>query len=209
MDLSKYIGSQIKKLRESHGMDQQTFADKIGTSRVNVARYETGSRKANQDILFKIAQKFKININYFFPVLKDASIIDESRLRHVPLVGTIACGTPILADQNIEGYIPMYFDTGTKDDIVFGLRCKGESMEPTLKDGDIVLVKQQSTVEDGEIAAVLVDDDESATLKRVKHVKDQIILMPDNVDGFSPIILNKENPGKILGKVLEIRRKVN
>ena len=81
-------------------------------------------------------------------------------------------------------------------------------MEPTLKNGDIVLIKQQSVVEDGEIAAVLVDDNEEATLKRIKHVGDQILLMPDNTDGFAPIILSKENPGRILGKVFEVRRKM-
>lgn len=58
------------------------------------------------------------------------------------------------------------------------------------------------------IAAVLVDDNEEATLKRIKHVGDQILLMPDNTNGFSPIILSKENPGRILGKVFEVRRKM-
>lgn len=208
MDLSKYIGSQIKKIRESHGLDQQQLADKIGTSRVSITRYENGARKANQDVLFKIAQLFNVSINYFFPLPKNTTIIDENHLRQVPLVGTIACGTPTLAEQNIESYIPMYFDSGNKNDIVFALTCKGKSMEPTLKNGDIVLIKQQSVVEDGEIAAVLVDDDEEATLKRIKHVGDQILLMPDNTNEFSPIILNKENPGRILGRVFEIRRKM-
>lgn len=208
MDLSKYIGSQIKKIRESHGLDQQQLADKIGTSRVSITRYENGARKANQDVLFKIAQLFNVSINYFFPLPKNATIIDENHLHQVPLVGTIACGSPILAEQNIESYIPMYFDSGNKNDIVFALTCKGKSMEPTLKNGDIVLIKQQSVVEDGEIAAVLVDDNEEATLKRIKHVGDQILLMPDNTNVFSPIILNKENPGRILGRVFEIRRKM-
>lgn len=208
MDLSKYIGSQIKKIRESHGLDQQQLADKIGTSRVSITRYENGARKANQDVLFKIAQLFNVSINYFFPLPKNATIIDENHLRQVPLVGTIACGSPTLAEQNIESYIPMYFDSGNKNDIVFALTCKGKSMEPTLKNGDIVLIKQQSVVEDGEIAAILVDDNEEATLKRIKHVGDQILLMPDNTNEFSPIILNKENPGRILGRVFEIRRKM-
>ena len=206
MDLSKYVGSQIKKLRESRGLDQQSFADKIGTSRVNVARYETGTRKANQDILFKIAQSFNININYFFPLPKNTIAVDKNAFREVPLVGAIACGTPTLAEENIEGYVPMVFGNKYKDDIVFALKCKGNSMWPTLSDGDVVFVKQQSMVEDGEIAAVLVDDNEEATLKRIKHVNDEVLLMPDNTKEFNPIILNKENPGKILGKVIESRR---
>lgn len=206
MDLSKYVGLQIKKLRESRGMDQQTFADKIGTSRVNVARYETGTRKANQDILFKIAQSFNTNINYFFPLPKNTVEINKNFFRQVPLVGTIACGTPTLAEENIDDYVPMFFGEKYKDDIVFALNCKGNSMWPTLNDGDIVFVKQQSSVEDGEIAAVLVNDNEEATLKRIKHINNEVLLMPDNTNEFSPIILNKKNPGKILGKVIESRR---
>ena len=79
-------------------------------------------------------------------------------------------------------------------------------MNPTLKDGDTVFIKQQPTVEDGEIAAVLVDDETAATLKRVKHLNNQVLLMPDNTEGFTPIVLDKEHPGRILGKVVESRR---
>lgn len=207
MELSKYIGLQIKKLRESRRMDQQTFANKIGTSRVNVARYESGLRKANQDILFTIAEKFGVNIDYFFPEIKNAMSVDTNNFRDVPLVGFIACGTPILAEQNIDGYVPMYFSENYKNDVIFALRCKGNSMEPTLKSGDTAFIKRQSIVEDGEIAAVLVDDNEEATLKRIKHVDDQVLLIPDNTDGYAPIILNKNNPGRILGKLVEVRRK--
>ncbi len=207
MDLSKYIGTQIKKLRESRGMDRQTLAEKLDTSRVTISRYESGTRKANQDVLFQMAKIFNVSINYFFPKIENATSINPDNFRKVPLLGEIACGTPILAEQNIEGYVPMYFVDGTRGDTVFALTCKGKSMEPTLKNGDIVFVKKQPTVEDGEIAAVLVDNDNSATLKRVKHVGKQVLLMPDNTDGYSPIILNKENPGTILGKVVEVRRR--
>lgn len=207
MDLSKYIGTQIKKLRESRGMDRQTLAEKLDTSRVTISRYESGTRKANQDVLFQMAKIFNVSINYFFPKIENATSINPDNFRKVPLLGEIACGTPILAEQNIEGYVPMYFVDGTRGDTIFALTCKGKSMEPTLKNGDIVFVKKQPTVEDGEIAAVLVDNDNSATLKRVKHVGKQVLLMPDNTDGYSPIILNKENPGTILGKVVEVRRR--
>lgn len=207
MELSKYIGSKIKKLRESHGMDQQTLADKLKTSRVTISRYESGARKANQDVLFQMAKIFKVSINYFFPKIENSSLISPDKFRKVPLLGEIACGTPILAEENIEGYVPMYFVDGTKGDTIFALKCKGKSMEPTLKDGDVVFIKKQPTVEDGEIAAVLIDDDNSATLKRVKHLSGQVLLIPDNTDGYSPIILNKENPGTILGKVVEVRRR--
>ncbi|WP_294760519.1 LexA family transcriptional regulator [uncultured Lactobacillus sp.] len=206
MDLSKYVGSKIKNLREHHGMDQQTLADKLDTSRVTISRYESGARKANQDVLFKLAKLFNVNINYFFPTIENEVNINLNSFKSVPLVGEIACGTPILAEQNIEGYIPMYLKNNNENDSFFALKCKGNSMNPTLKDGDTVFIKQQPTVEDGEIAAVLVDDDTSATLKRVKHLNNQVLLMPDNTDGFAPLVLDKEHPGRILGKVVESRR---
>ncbi|QHJ83736.1 MAG: hypothetical protein [Caudoviricetes sp.] len=206
MELSKYVGSKIKSLREKHGMDQQTLAEKLNTTGVTISRYESGTRKANQDVLFKLAKLFNVNINYFFPSIQNSVNININNFRRVPLVGEIACGTPILAEQNIEGYVPMYFKNNNKDDSFFALKCKGNSMNPTLKDGDTVFIKQQPTVEDGEIAAVLVDDETAATLKRVKHLNNQVLLMPDNTEGFTPIVLDKEHPGRILGKVVESRR---
>lgn len=206
MELSKFVGSKIKDLREKHGMDQQTLAEKLDTTRVTISRYESGARKANQDVLFKLAKLFNVNINYFFPTIENEMSINLNNFRRVPLVGEIACGTPILAEQNIEGYVPMYFKNNNKNDSFFALKCKGNSMNPTLKDGDTVFIKQQPTVEDGEIAAVLVDDETAATLKRVKHLNNQVLLMPDNTDGFTPIVLDKEHPGRILGKVVESRR---
>lgn len=206
MELSKFVGSKIKDLREKHGMDQQTLAEKLDTTRVTISRYESGARKANQDVLFKLAKLFNVNINYFFPTIENEVSINLNNFRRVPLVGEIACGTPILAEQNIEGYVPMYFKNNNKNDSFFALKCKGNSMNPTLKDGDTVFIKQQPTVEDGEIAAVLVDDETAATLKRVKHLNNQVLLMPDNTEGFTPIVLDKEHPGRILGKVVESRR---
>lgn len=207
MDLSKFIGNRIKTLRKSRGMDQQTLADRMDTSRVTISRYESGIRKANQDFLFKLANTFNVSIDYFFPKINNLKPINKSEMRQVPLVGTIACGSPLLAEQNIEEYVPMFFANGRSSDTIFALKCKGRSMEPTLSDGDIVFVKKTSDVEDGEIAAVLINNDESATLKRIKHVNDQVILMPDNASEFNPIILNKENPGTILGKVIESRHR--
>lgn len=123
-------------------------------------------------------------------------------IARIPILGTIACGEPITAEQNIDGYTHELFDdrpTGT----LFALRCKGDSMGPLIPDGAIVLIHQQPTVEDGEIAAVLVDDDNEATLKRVKHTGDQIMLIPENKK-YDPILLNKENPGRILGKAVHV-----
>ena len=103
----------------------------------------------------------------------------------------------LLSIQNGYGEKPV--PSGT----LFGLRCKGDSMEPTIPNGALAIIREQPEVEDGEIAAVLVDDDNEATLKRVKHQGNLVMLMPDNKN-YDPIILDEEHPGRIVGKAVHV-----
>jgi len=104
-----------------------------------------------------------------------ANILPLPKMKKVPLVGDIACGTPILAVQNVEAFLSM--PEGVNAD--FCLRCKGDSMiNARIFDGDIVYIRQQETVEHGEIAAVLIDNE--ATLKRVYLYDDRIVLEAEN-----------------------------
>lgn len=208
MKLNEYIGKQIRINREKRNISVEQLAEMLGTTRATVTRYELGTRKANQDVLFKLAELFKISVDDFFPPRKHQSapsnIIYPEGLERVqiPLVGEIACGTPITAEENIDGYIEETFEKPVPSGTLFGLRCKGHSMEPTIPDKAIVVIREQPDVEDDEIAAVQVDHDTEATLKRVKHQGDMILLMPDNKE-YDPIILNKDNPGRIIGKAIK------
>lgn len=127
-----------------------------------------------------------------------------SKMKKVPLLGTIACGEPILAEENIEDYINMpEYAKGT-----FALRCKGDSMiNARIFDGDIVYIREQPDVENGEIAAVLIDNE--ATLKRVYKYENRIELRPENPT-FK--VLNYENEElnsiRILGKAVGFYSKV-
>ena len=106
------------------------------------------------------------------------------------------------AQENIESYQPIPSNLLSYHQNVFALKCKGDSMLPTIKDGSLVVIHQQPTVEDNEIAAVLIND--QATLKRIKHSEDgKVILMPDNHD-YSPIILNKNDDNRIIGKAIDV-----
>lgn len=202
MNLNKYIGERIREFRTKKGWTTQELAEKLGTSRVTITRYETGTRKTNQDVLFKLSDIFGVSINNFFPIPSNLSSLPGKYMLRIPILGTIACGEPILAEQNIEGYTTEYFNE-KPDGTLFALICQGDSMEPKIPDGATVIVREQPTVEDDEIAAVLVDDNTEATLKRIKHVGKQVMLMPENKK-YDPILLNEENPGHILGKVIKV-----
>lgn len=115
-----------------------------------------------------------------------------------PRLGTIACGEPILAEENIE----TYDDIPDNIKCDFTLVCKGDSMiNARINDGDIVYIKQQSQVDNGEIAAVLIDNE--ATLKRVYIYEDKVVLQPENTK-YPPFVYTKEdmNNIRILGKAV-------
>ena len=116
--------------------------------------------------------------------------------KKIPVIGTIAAGEPILAVENIEEYI----DLDEKISADFALRAKGDSMVgANIFDGDIVFIRKQSDVDDGEIAAVIIDD--SATLKRVFKFENQVILRAENPK-YKPILLNGDKSVYIVGKAV-------
>lgn len=128
-----------------------------------------------------------------------SNIIPFPEMNKVPLIGAIACGEPILAQEHIEDYVDM--PRHVRAD--FALICKGDSMiNARIFDGDIVYIRQQDTVENGEIAAVLNDDGE-ATLKRVRIFDDHISLEPENPMYKPQVYWNEEmNHIRIIGKAV-------
>lgn len=118
----------------------------------------------------------------------------------IPIIGTIACGDPILADENIIGYRNEHADNLPNGELYY-VKAKGNSMEPTIPNGSFVLIREQPEVEIGQIAAVLVNDESDVTLKRVKKQGNLTILVPDNPN-HEPMILTKDNPARILGRAM-------
>ena len=127
---------------------------------------------------------------------------DKKDVVEVPIVGTITAGTPILAVQNIEDTFPLPVNFLNYDTDVFMLRVKGESMiEVGIFDRDLILVRQQSSADNGDIVVALLED--SATVKTYYKEKDYIRLQPENAT-MSPIITKDV---KVLGKVIGLFRK--
>lgn len=145
-----------------------------------------------------MSEIFNVPISYFFD-----EVTDDIKIVSVPVLGTISCGNPITATENVDEYqkeIENYLPSGS----LFYLKAKGNSMYPIIPDGALVLIKEQATVENGEIAAVLVNGDEEATIKRIKRIGNEILLQPEN-NAYEPIIINKNNPARIIGKVVRVR----
>ena len=135
--------------------------------------------------------------------LVDKDWLKENTVIQVPLVGTVAAGMPILAVQNIEEYIPFSASVLHGLEHCYALRVKGESMiNAGILPDDILLVNQQPTVENGEIAVALVDD--SATVKRFYKENGYYRLQPEN-DTMDPIIVDHVD---ILGKVIGLYRRI-
>lgn len=199
------IGDRIKQRRLEIGLSVDQVADKIGKNRATVYRYESSEiEKFPIDVLTPLAEALRTTPAYLMgwddsaQAPTPSNIIPMPETRKIPLVGTIACGEPILAEENIEEYVSIPKDLAGD----FALRCKGDSMiNARIFDGDIVYIRSQDTVENGEIAAVLIDNE--ATLKRVKLYDDHITLEPEN-PMYKPLSYWGEemNEVRILGKAV-------
>lgn len=208
VELKKVISARLNDLLAKTPYKKADVVRQTGISESTLYDYFNGKSLPSPKSVDKLARFFHVDKGQLDPryAMPDNVIpVDQSHLVEIPLIGHIACGEPITADQNVEGYITEYFPESVDPDSVFALKCEGDSMEPYILDGDIAYIRQQPEVEDGEIAAVLVDGDTRATLKRVKKVGDQVFLLPDN-PRYSPIVLDKDHPGKIIGKMIKMSR---
>lgn len=194
------FSNQLRKLRQSHKLTQIELAKRLGLSYSAISMYERGERQPNFETLEAIADFFNVPMSTLIEKSTPPynNIIPMPEMTTIPLLGSIACGEPITAVENIEDYVTML--KSVKAD--FALRCKGDSMiDARILDGDIVYIRQQAKVENGEIAAVLIGDE--ATLKRVYISADTVTLMPAN-QKYSPLVYSGEeiNEIRILGKAV-------
>lgn len=201
---------RLKEYRERFNLTLADLSNKTGVPAQTLNRYELGQRAPKIDVAIKIADALNINPlwiqGYDSPIEKKSSpsqswrdsLLPPPRMVKKPRLGTIACGTPILAVENIDEYDMVPEDVHCD----FTLKCKGDSMiNARIYDGDIVYIRRQDTIENGEIAAVLID--EEATLKRIRLFDDHISLDPEN-PLYRPLVYWGEemNAVHILGKAV-------
>ncbi len=191
------FGKKLKKARVKRGLTQQELANLIETSKSVISGYENGKNDPARSVLLKLSKSLGVSLNYLMgwedenekPILKNIpGIIPIKKLKKIPILGTIACGDPILAVENIDDYFSVDADIVTGD---FALKCKGNSMiEANIFEGDIVFFKETPIVENGQIAAVIIDDE--ATLKKFFKTESSVILQPCN-SNYDPIVVSKDD----------------
>lgn len=200
------IPNIIRDRRNELGLTLKEVADYVGVSEGTVSRWESGDianmKRSRINSLAEI-----LNISPLVLIGQESSpknVISLPTMRKVPLIGTIACGTPVLAEENCEGDV----DVPEHIHADFALRCKGDSMiNARIFDGDIVYIRQQDTIESGEIAAVLIDDE--ATLKRIRLYDDHIVLEPENPQYRPHVYWGEEmNNVHILGKAVAFTSRI-
>ena len=199
--------SNLKAIRKAKGLTQSEVARHIGITQNNYSYWENGKVKIDNDSLKKLADFFDVSVDYILG--RDISL-DNSRGRgvRIPVYGEIAAGVPIEAIEDIIDFEEITPELAASGEFL-ALSIKGDSMAPRIQNGDVVIIRRQENVENGNIAAVIVNGD-SATLKRVKMDENGIWLLPLN-PAFEPIFYTKkecvEKPVRILGKMIELRAK--
>ena len=198
-----HIGQKIKQLRKAHKLTQEELAKILDVKPTAVSAWELGRNKPLMDKLDMMAHYFGVPISYFFEENQIKRSKNHIHFVKLPIVGTISCGNGVIAYEDIEGYedVPSSWLNGGE---YFFLRAKGDSMiNARIMDGDLLLIRRQDDVENGDIAAVLIDGE--AVLKRVYKTDDTIILQSEN-PMYKPIILNKNDMKdvRIIGKLKKV-----
>jgi repressor LexA len=197
--------NRIKQILDHKGVKQTWLAEKLDKSYNMINSYVQNRRQPSLDDLYRIARILGVDVRDLLDyeafnkkeaindvVDTSADLVIPTQTVNIPLLGTISCGTPMFANENIEAQIPVSVDLIKGSNKYFLLRAKGNSMNDVgINDGDIVLVKQQNTAENGDFVVALIDDD--ATIKEFRKNSDAVVLRPRSSEQMhQPIILTRD-----------------
>ena len=206
-DFNTIFAERLRYYLNKYEMTQKELAKRLGVGTTSVYNWSNGIKTPRMDKVDAMCEIFNCQRSDLMqePVQK----FKTYKSVKIPVLGAVAAGEPIDAIENIEGWEDIPEDW-TKHGEYFALRIQGHSMSPDIRDGDVVIVRVQPVVENGEIAIVCVNG-ESATCKRLKRYETELCLIPINSDyetlRFTPQEV-ESLPVTILGRVIEIRRKL-
>lgn len=218
------LGEIIKEYRETHSITQQQFADNAKVSKAYISMMENNKTgRSNTEAVpsietyERIAKALNMSLHELCELAREQRVPSKDELKtamasaiRIPVYGTVATGMPLESIEDVVGYEELPSSMASMGEY-FALRIKGQSMEPKMSSGDVVIVRRQESVESGELGIVLVNGNEAAC-RRVIYNDIGIILVPLN-SAFSPMAYTKKDmknlPIKIIGKVIELRAKFN
>lgn len=197
------INEKLKNRRKDLGLTMLEVAQKVGVSEATVSRWESGDiANMRRDKIVLLANALNVPPSFIMESESEPNGIV------IPVLGTVVAGIPLEAIEEIIDYEEIPNDMANRGEH-FALQIKGDSMEPKFSEGDVVIVRKQSDVDNGDIAVVLVNGNE-ATVKKIKKRPDGIMLVPTNPN-YDVMFYNNEEieklPVHIIGKVVELRAK--
>lgn len=203
--------NRIRELRKNRCMTMKELGAIVGLAESTISQYETGKREPDNETLLRLGEFFNTSVDYLLGRETVAGGPPEPSVpgsKWIPVIGTIPAGTPVEAIEEILDYEEITPQMASQGEY-FALKIKGQSMEPKISDGDVVIVRKQDDCENGEIAVVLVNGDE-ATVKRIKKGPEGLMLIPNN-PAYEPMFYSNAEieslPVSIIGKVVELRAK--
>jgi lexA repressor len=204
MNSNSEVVELVKKMTAEQNMSMSELARRVGIAKSAISRYFNGTRELPLNRIGDFASALHTTPNFLLGMKEDTN----SQGIKIPVLGTVAAGIPISAVEDILDYeeIPQSWQNQGE---FFGLRIKGDSMKPDINDGDTVIVKQQSTANNGDVVIALVNGDD-ATCKKFEKLDNGIMLISNNSE-YSPMYFSNEEvttkPVVIVGRVVELRRK--
>lgn len=201
------FGDKLRQAMEKAEMNATELSEKTGISKSTISRYLSGGYIAKQRNLLKLSLALHVEPKFLFP--DAAQELDENlKVYRIPVVGKVVAGTPLDAIENITDYIRVT-NPAAADGSYYALHVTGASMEPEMREGDLVIVHKQDYFDSGDICIVLVNGNE-ATVKKVIKSDQGITLIGFNATVYPPHFYNarqvEELPVRVIGKVKQVRR---
>lgn len=201
-DVKKIFARNINRLRKNRNLTQQELAESLELGKTTVSQWESAQKLPNAASIEKISLFFQIPSSALFEE-GNGQYVSLERLVHVPVAGKVSCGNGTMVIEEIEAYeaTPEQWLQGGS---YFYLRAQGDSMiNARISDGDLLLLREQREIENGEIAAVLIND--KLYLKRVYIQEGTMVLQSENSD-YSPIVVSSDDSTTIfiLGKLKKV-----
>lgn len=209
------IKDRIFLLLSESEFDQKFFAEQIGVKPQTISDWKAGRNKSYTKLIDKIAEFFGVTVDYILgksPVRHGGMEIfsNDERLVKLPIIGEVAAGYNALAEENHIGVEKISADAISDGYEYAWLKVKGDSMSPLILNGDLVLIRLQEEVDSGDIAVVIVDE-ENGVIKRVKYGTNKVTLISENADEYPPRVFQGKdvNRVRIWGKAVDLRRKLS